>query len=134
MTQPLPDFLMTGACGDVVAARGEAERLLSGVGGDRLVRRLAGLILTAAIVDLKGRVDRGLKPSDIIPLLITLIPPSGRPFANSPMQFLQFADAELAELDQPCRSAAIELCIAATSNSGKLPRNGKRQENSKKTA
>ena len=97
----------------MVAARSDAATLLREIDADQPTRRLGRLILTAAIVHLQARLDRALQPSDLIEGLAELNRTDGRPFADSPMPFLQFVDAELAELSLSCRRAAVEVCVLA---------------------
>jgi len=106
---------LQGPSGDVVSSRTCAKAMLGALDAPSEVRRDARLILTAACLFLHGRT--GPKPglSDVISLLEQLGPGQhGRGvLAASPMQFLRFVDAELAELGATCRAAAIDLCFRA---------------------
>lgn len=72
----------------------------------------ARLILTAVILDLQARLER-VALSDLVAALTVLHDLARPPFADSPMQFLQYASAELVEMSFDARLAALRLCACA---------------------
>ena len=111
LTPPLDLFLFE-SCGDVTAARRCAKALLSGVDAPAPMLGGALLMLTATCVYLHGQTgpDPGL--SDIVRTLSQLGPglPGQALFAASPMQFLQYVAAELAD---GAAGGAVDLAIRA---------------------
>ena len=104
------------ACGDVVAARRWAKPLLAAVTGPAEPVRDAELILIAAGLQASGKVGQpGL--SDVQRVVETLRPDAeGRDeLARSPMQFVQFVAAELADMTPARLAVALELSRQAVS-------------------
>jgi len=112
---PLGALPPSGACGDVVSARTSAETLLGQHGLGTPVRAIARTLLTAAILELTSRLDPRPTMSDLSLFLAETGGDGARPFANSPMQFLQFVDAEWRDLTTPSRQQAVDLCRKALS-------------------
>jgi hypothetical protein len=71
--------------------------------------------LTAAILDLTSRLDPRPTLSDLISFLEAASGDGARPFADNPMQFLQFVDAEWQDLAPSYRQQAVDLCCRALS-------------------
>jgi hypothetical protein len=113
---PLGALPPSGACGDVVSARASAETLLGQHGLGTPVRTMARTLLTAAILELTSRLDPRPTLSDLSLFLAEAGGDSARPFANSPMQFLQFVDCEWRDLTAPYRQQAVDLCRHALSS------------------
>ncbi len=105
---PPIDPLLGGACGDVAAARSAAAVLLEPVHSNGVDLDHARLILTAV----QARLERVVL-SDLAAALEVLRDPDYQPFAGSPMQFLQYADAELMEMSFDARCAALGACVQA---------------------
>lgn len=114
---PLIDPLFGGACGDVAAARSAASVLLDPIRSKGVDLDRARLILTAVILALQARLER-VALSDVVAALAAFRDVGGPPFADSPMQFLQYAGAELTEMSVDARLTALRLCACAV---GQLP-------------
>lgn len=110
---PLGALPPSGACGDVVSARTSAEAMLGQHGLGTPVRTIARTLLTAAILELTSRLDPRPTLSDLGLFLAEAGGEGARPFENSPMQFLQFVDAEWRDLTAPYREQVVELCRQA---------------------
>jgi hypothetical protein len=111
-----PLDLGEAACGDVVAARLWAKPLLAVVTATSVAARDAELILIAAGL----HVSSGVGPSglhDVLRFVETLNPGSEgqTELSRSPMQFVQFVAAEVADMDPASLAAAIEHCRRALS-------------------
>lgn len=101
--------------GDVVAARSCAKAYLAATDAPPAMRRDAILLLTAALLVLEGEVGPGVRLDDLLGF-VAGVGRGGRSLERlsaSPMQFVQFVGAELADLDRSSASAAVELCRAA---------------------
>jgi hypothetical protein len=119
---PLVELANCGA-GDVLAARTCADALLESQSFSDPVYRDARLIMTAVCLQLQSRSRR----SPTLPALAALLSDletekagSSR-LRNSPMQFLQFAAAEIDSLEPEIRRRALELCLSACGTA--LPQN-----------
>jgi hypothetical protein len=101
--------------GDVCTARDFAEHLLADIALPIQARRESRLILTAACLRLHSRLGPLPTVGDLLRLLsqVANCPSAASPFAGSPMQFLQFVDAELASLAPAEIAPAVELCQQA---------------------
>jgi hypothetical protein len=111
---PLLDRFLSESCGDVVPARRCAKAMLAGFEAPAPVASAALLLLTATCVYLQGQVGPDPELSDILRTLAQLRPGlSGQAkFAASPMPFLQYVAAEVAD---GIAAGAIDLAIRAVS-------------------
>ncbi len=74
-------------------------------------------MLTAALLVLEGGARPSPNSDDVLTFVLRLkrLGRAHARLAESPMQFPQFAAAELAELDPGSRLAAIDVCLKAIS-------------------
>jgi len=111
-------LLFVGLAGDVVAARSLARALLVRLGGSIAPAGLAQLVLTAACLQVQGRMEP--EPSlDGVVLLLTgpALDAGGKGgFGSSPMQFLQYVAAELKDATPAARDAAVALAARAAAS------------------
>jgi hypothetical protein len=111
---PLVELINSGA-GDVLAARGCAEALLKAQGVSDPFYRDARLIMTAVCLQLQSGQSRSPTLSALAALLTDLVAANDGHFRlrSSPMQFLQFAAAEIDSLAPEVRRRALGLCRRA---------------------
>ena len=100
--------------GDVLTAHELATCLLGPLGAPAAARD-ARLLLTASVLHLQSRPGRPPAVRDLLELLVGFASGvcAAQVFAASPMQFLQFAAAEIELLDAPDRLAALQLGLRA---------------------
>jgi hypothetical protein len=119
--KPLAELISFGA-GDVLAVRAFAETLLRTQGLSDPAYRDARLIMTAACLQLQSRPAQPPTIADLLALLANF--ESSVAFraalGNSPMQFLQFAAAEIDALDPAVRRDALSLCLRACRGVGSV--------------
>jgi hypothetical protein len=117
--KPLAELISFGA-GDVLAVRAFAETLLRTQDLSDPAYRDARLIMTAACLQLQSRAARAPTTADLRELLVNL--ETSADFRSilgaSPMQFLQFAAAEIDALDPAVREDALSLCLRACPSAG----------------
>jgi hypothetical protein len=110
--------LFAGLAGDVIAARALARALLGRLSGSIAPAGLAQLVLTAACLQVQGRMEP--EPSlDGVVLLLTgpALDAGGKGgFGSSPMQFLQYVAAELKDATPAARDAAVALAARAAAS------------------
>jgi len=111
-------LLFVGLAGDVIAARALARALLGRLSGSIAPAGLAQLVLTAACLQVQGRMEP--EPSlDGVVLLLTgpALDAGGKGgFGSSPMQFLQYVAAELKDATPAARDAAVALAARAAAS------------------
>jgi hypothetical protein len=111
-------LLFAGLAGDVIAARALARALLGRLSGSIAPAGLAQLVLTAACLQVQGRMEP--EPSlDGVVLLLTgpALDAGGKGgFGSSPMQFLQYVAAELKDATPAARDAAVALAAHAAAS------------------
>lgn len=99
--------------GDVLCARAFADALLDSHAPLSPYRRDARLILTAAGLHLQADVRSAADLSAFIALLsrISAGLPHVAHWASSPMQFLQYAGAELPAMEPKAIQCALDVCV-----------------------
>jgi len=112
--RPLAE-LWSFAAGDVLAARGLAEKLLRKQRRSEAGHRDARLIMTAACLHLHSQAARTPTVTDLLALLLVFTSHTNAQtlLGSSPMQFLQFAGAEIDGLSAKSRKHALEICVRA---------------------
>jgi len=102
----------------VLAARDFAEGLLEELGVASSERREPRLLLTAACLSLQARTWSRPSHRDLLDLLVGFCSgvDAAAVFGASPMQFLQFAAAEISCLDPPSRLEVLKLSVRAAAN------------------
>lgn len=111
------DLFLFESSGDLIAARRCAKALLHGADAPPSIRGAALLLLTATCVYLHGRTGPDPRLPDLLRMLKQLRPglPGQALFAASPVQFLQYVAAELADgVDAGAIDLAIRQVMAAT--------------------
>jgi hypothetical protein len=113
-SRPLAE-LLSCAAGDVLAVRAFAETLLRTQNLSDPAYRDARLIMTAACLQLQSRAAQAPTATDLRELLVNL--ETSADFRSvlgaSPMQFLQFAAAEVDALEPTLRRNALDICLRA---------------------
>jgi len=107
--------LLACAAGDVMAVRSFAETLLRSQDLRDPAFRDARLIMTAACLQLQSRAAPAPTVVDLLHVLASFESglDAGSILGASPMQFVQYAAAEIDALNPACRRDALNICTRA---------------------